>query len=653
MNNSDKWWKSGKSYFGFDKNKSKYKSSLGWEESKLYDNYYTSYSQSTYFYPTSKKEDTEKINNLEKILNKAYQTTRDMIVILDFPFPVDIDFEGSYNHEYDSRRGYNKRRIFIPTEIFDEPDSKYSESDKIGIFCGQGVHEAAHLKFTTFKNYKTFINTLNKINNKNLSDEERKTCDADGNTLVNLVQLFINIIEDERVEDALLKERPGYSQFIIKTKNWKYNLFEQHLAESLTLITKESEEESLKFIANVIKLIRFPENIDFDFIEKYPDAFNEVVEALKNTPTCTIDSCNLGYSIYVILKKHFSEFSKKDSIKSLQELLKNTSFLKNAFRTTTEEILYGKDEDWGESPNITGISEGVIRNPIIGKIVTQKAFRGESDGTFFIKPDYQDKDLYKEIVKDIKKYVPSIRKLIKIKDKNYDFNIYGCRSGILDTNKLAEAYQGVSQVYVRQGKVSTPKTTVCILVDESGSMSCDDKCSYARRAAILINEALKGLPGLDLYIYGHTADENWEGSTELLVYKEGNLGNENSLVDIQGRHENRDGVAIKEAAARVRKFTDSHCLMFVLSDGIPEAFCYGGSDAIEDVRNKVEEIRKDNFDIIQITIDGSDTDIEDSKEMFGEKYVVDLRDDLSHLPLELSKIIKKCVLNNMGSSTTL
>lgn len=653
MNDSDKWWESGKSYFGFDKGKSKYKSSLGWEESKLYDNYYTSYSRSTYSYPTSKEEDTEKINNLEKILNKAYQSTRDMIVILDFPFPVDIDFEGKYNPIYDSRKKWSdRRRIFIPTNIFDEPDSKYSESDKIGIFCGQGVHEAAHLKFTTFQDYKTFMRLLEV---SKLSDEERRYCDADCNSLVNLVQLFINIIEDERVEDALLKERPGYSQFIIKTKNWKYNLFEQHLAKSLERVAK-SEGESLKFIANVIKLIRFPENIDFDFIEKYPDAFNEFVEALKVTPKCTLDSCNLGYCIYAILKNHFSEFSKEeDSIKSLQKVLGGTSFLKGAFETTTEEILYGKDNDWGDQPksSMEKISKGVQKNPIIGKVVTQKAFRGESDGTFFIKPENRNKDSYKKIAKSVKKYVPSIRKLIKIKDKNYDFNIYGCRSGVLDTNKLAEAYQGVSQVYVRQGKVSTPKTTVCILVDESGSMERDYKAEHAREAAVLINEALKGLPGLDLYIYGHTADQNWEGSTELLIYKEGNTGDENSLVDIHGRKENRDGVAIKEAAARVRKFTDSHCLMFVISDGMPCACNYWGVGSIRDVRKKVDEVRKDNFDIIQITIDGDGGDIENSKIMFGKKYVVDLRKDLSQLPLELSKIIKKYVLNNMGSSTTL
>ena len=86
-------------------------------------------------------------------------------------------------------------------------------------------------------------------------------------------------------------------------------------------------------------------------------------------------------------------------------------------------------------------------------------------------------EMPKEMRQDIKELLRSIpstyqchQENSKTSNRNYEFNIHGCRSGLLDEAKIAEAYQGVPQVYIRKGKVETSNSAVVVLIDESGSM---------------------------------------------------------------------------------------------------------------------------------------------------------------------------------------
>ena len=244
-----------------------------------------------------------------------------------------------------------------------------------------------------------------------------------------------------------------------------------------------------------------------------------------------------------------------------------------------------------------------------------------------------------------------IKKIVKGHDRNYDFNILGCRSGLLDTNKLAEAYQGIPQVYIRKGQVRTNKTTVCILIDESGSMGWSvrgglDRIDYARDTAVLLNEALKSIPGIDLYIYGHSGDMVYSGATEINIYREGKKEKaQYALGSVRARSENRDGTAILETAKRVRKFTNDEVLMFIISDGSPSADYYRGYGAVKDTAEKVKQVEQMGFNTIAITICSYRAD-----EMYPRN--IDLSSDLSILPLALGKIVKKLIIQSKKTTTT-
>ena len=297
-----------------------------------------------------------------------------------------------------------------------------------------------------------------------------------------------------------------------------------------------------------------------------------------------------------------------------------------------------------------------IKDPKTGKMLSRLssggAFIGVDSDTFFTVAK-GNKDEYNLDKKLISRYIPGIRKLIRGYDKNFDFNIFGCRSGLLDTTKLAEAYQGIPQVYVRKGTVVTNKLAVVVLIDESGSMGWWDRdgqatrMDLARRGAILLNEALKNQPGIELFIYGHSGDILYSGSTEINIYREGNKSNPYALSEARARSENRDGVAIYEVAARVRKLTTSHILMFVLSDGCPAADGYWGGEAIRHVRKKVTEVQqKMDADVIQISIEY----IEQAARMFDT--FIDISGDVANMSKNLSNTIKKLIIKNKKSVIT-
>ena len=211
------------------------------------------------------------------------------------------------------------------------------------------------------------------------------------------------------------------------------------------------------------------------------------------------------------------------------------------------------------------------------------------------------------------------------------------RSGVLDTTKLAEAVQGVPTVYLREGEVYTDKIAVVILIDESGSMCCAGRIEAARDTAVLLNESLRNLPDVELFIYGHTADGHFSGATELNVYRDKNYKPHYSLGKVSARKENRDGIAILEVAKEVRKQTTNDVVMFILSDGAPAACDYHGRASMQDVKSKVEQVEKMGFSVVQVCINAS----YDPKEMFKHFVILE---DMSKLAFELGKVLKKAIM---------
>ena len=614
---------------GYSGRYSRYRSSLGWSSGRLID---TTSSYLNYSSSSKKKKESVDDKRIDLIM-KAYKAVRDFVVILDFPFDVKIQLTSS-TPKCDSKT----RRLFVPSKVMD--DHNYNDQEKVNIFCGLGIHEAIHLKFTEYRVLETFSRKC-----RTLPSEISPSFNSNH---YHFLMTLVNIIEDERIEDKLLKQRPGYLEFIEKEKQYKYSEF----VSNSKLVMNDTEQMHL--INNLYRLIRFPQDIEVEVVKKYSEFYEKVKNILTPLPTSTKESCVAGTKVYLEVIRLFKElklnYKREDQDDAMFKLFGKLG------ASCYDEVLYGCDYDPGSYIPSDKVSD-MFDSPITEKLISGSASRGVRDRTYFEKMK-GNRDTYLNCLNRVRKYVPAIRKLIKGTDRNYEFTIRGCRHGLLDTDKLAEAYQGVPQVYIRKGEVKTNKTTVCVLIDESGSMryrgrdslgrSCmRTKEDLARDAAILLNESLKNLPGVDLYIYGHTADVYNIGDTVLNVYKEGDIYSPDyALSEIQGRCENRDGNAIFETAKRVRKYTDSDCIMFVISDGSPCANSYGGYEAIKDVKTNVEAVENLGFKVIQISIDS----VHCVKDMFTN--IVDLQMDIANLPKKLSQVIKKTIVSDKTTTVS-
>lgn len=589
---------------------------------------------------------------LFEVLQKAINDTKVLVDILNFPKPIELVV---LPDEY--KEGVN---IFLPTTVMDK--TSLSDSEKIFIINGLGLHEAAHLKYTDRRSFNKFLKTVK---------EKSST------PIFKLASLFINLVEDFRVNSKLLQDRTGLKVFIEKLDEFKYNEVKNSLSDT-------RDELYNDFILSIISLISFPNKIDkskldsFSKVEYMQSALNSISDLIKTTvPKSTIDSCNLGWKCALTLEdiikedilkeagakskvkgkgeadgSEGSEGGKSGDVSSKLEGKLGSVYRKvsKAFKGSFSYSEFDPDSAKQVELNSTTNSSIKKEDSRLQELLTGKAMVGSTKNAIFEKLSNSNvaTSEYLSIKERISKYVPIIKKSVKLSDKNYEYVISGCRSGLLDTNKLAEAYQGVPQVYVRKGVVTTNKTAVCVLIDESGSMWGRNKIIVAQEAAILINEALGNLPGVDLYIYGHTADIKSSNETVVRIYKEGNKTPKTDkylLGNISNNYlcQNRDGNAIREVTGRVRNFTKSKCFLFILSDGEPGACGYGGQKAREDVKEAVINAEKNNFEVVQVTIDHID---KEKCEEMGFKNSINLDNDLSNFPERLAKIIKTAVLKD-------
>ena len=668
---------------GFSKRRKKY-DSLGWWDRKdtstksptttSYSSGFGTYGGGSYrssmssfisgIYSGKSSLSEDATERLDKLVKKSLSLTKEFIAILDLPFKLRIVF----SDESAESCSPDKRRLFIPTKIFDDYTSK-EDDEIINTTVGFGLHEAAHLLYTDFELY---------------SQAKDKEPDK------HFKRFLFNLIEDERVEDLLLRNRPGYSDFINYSRNYKIEVIK---SKGDTLIKKlaswthkcsslsNSEIDICRsIILNVIYAIRYPDLLDNEFVKNHKDFFSKVRKDLLNQPNRTLDSYGLAgkieKEILDYLDTIFTKYYPKGSGSLLdihRKIDESISDNPTTISYYTIDLLYGNDGDGGNSVDISGagyISSEVIKDKRFQghlEVFLGKAEFGSKKDTIFYKPETGDDDLFRKISAKVSKFLPQIRNKVKNVDKNSDINIYGCRTGLLDTTKLVEAIQGVPQVYYRTCKMSTNKTTVCVLVDESGSMdskvSIDDSGIYkdvdwrgrisrahlAREAAILLNNALGSLPGVNLYIYGHTADQKLQGNTELYIYKEPGYDNKFALTNISDKYENRDGVAILEVAKRIRNFTNDQVLMFVISDGQPSAVDYRGDSAIIDTRDKVRIASGLGFDIVQVVI-SCDLRERDVKSMFPNYIMLD--DNIDELPTKLGQILKNSIIGNKKTVVT-
>lgn len=184
-----------------------------------------------------------------------------------------------------------------------------------------------------------------------------------------------------------------------------------------------------------------------------------------------------------------------------------------------------------------------------------------------------------------------------------------------------------------------PQMCVAVLLDESGSMSCGDRETYARATGLILYDFCQGLQ-IPVSVYGHTADIKKYGSLELNSYAEFNSIDKKDrfrIMDSCARDNNRDGAALKYMFEMLDKRPENIKILFVISDGQPYASGYSGHSAEEDMRTLVDTYRKRGVTTIAAAIGSDKPSIE---RIYGKDGFLDIT-DLNKLPVILTNILIK------------
>ena len=601
--------------------------------------------------------------NKRKLLRDSYRHACDIRDIMDIPrnirIQLNVDTETSCT---------DGKTVIVSTKVYD--DNKIDNNVKLDVFLGTTIHEFSHILYTDMAEIRK--NRPNKF----------------------LFNLF-NTIEDERIEYNTTQNYPGYANFIGQAKYYYFDLLYKKA---------EKQDDLMDVLQNILYIVRYPARVDTKVIYRHQVLFNEIKKVLCDFGNNSKAAYDKAEKIYKLLLDYFKfpppppeeqqegdeEQDQSDSSEGQsdsgegQEGSDGSSDPQNSKQSSQKQD--SKDNEGSDKNSKTqsspksGSDEGSAgkkkQEPI--KAYTQEEIKQTAeklaeqmrrlitsntslnsneikdewdskeiadeckqikDDVFIVKQeDYERR--YKADFDTVKQHINGLVNTFSKFFVEQEYRLTGMRRGVLDTNKLAEAYQAVETVYSNKFKRTTPGLDVCVLIDESGSMSGTNIAS-ARKCAILLNEVFLRLKQCDFYVYGHTADNRHTGEVTINVYRDHWNRNRYALGKVESYSNNKDSVAIEETYKMVRKQTSKPLLMFVISDGAPNAYGLRGQPAVEEVKKVVNRIESNGDTLVcQIAIESHFR----PQDMFNH-YVV--MTNMNTFPSDLSGYVMNTLISKL------
>ncbi len=601
--------------------------------------------------------------NKRKLLRDSYRHACDIRDIMDIPRSIRIQL--NVDAETSCTDG---KTVIVSTKVYD--DNKIDNNVKLDVFLGTTIHEFSHILYTDMAEIRK--NRPNKF----------------------LFNLF-NIIEDERIEYNTTQNYPGYANFIGQAKYYYFDLLYKKA---------EKQDDLMDVLQNILYIVRYPARVDTKVIYRHQVLFDKIKKVLCDFGNNSKEAYDKAEKIYKLLLDYFKfpppppeeqqegdeEQDQSDSSEGQsdsgegQEGSDGSSDPQNSKQSSQKQD--SKDNEGSDKNSKTqsspksGSDEGSAgkkkQEPI--KAYTQEEIKQAAeklaeqmrrlitsntslnsneikdewnskeiadeckqikDDVFIVKQeDYERR--YKEDFDTVKQHINGLVNTFSKFFVEQEYRLTGMRRGVLDTNKLAEAYQAVETVYSNKFKRTTPGLDVCVLIDESGSMSGTNIAS-ARKCAILLNEVFLRLKQCDFYVYGHTADNRHMGEVTINVYRDHWNRNRYALGKVESYSNNKDSVAIEETYKMVRKQTSKPLLMFVISDGAPNAYGLRGQPAVEEVKKVVNRIESNGDTLVcQIAIESHFR----PQDMFNH-YVV--MTDMNTFPSDLSGYVMNTLISKL------
>ena len=606
--------------------------------------------------------------NTEELLKSAYAHASDMIKAMNTPYPVTVNVSGSTSYT-------DSRVVFVASDMLD--DKSMSIGQRLDVFTGYAVHEGSHLLYTDWnycrKNpHKTelvrFLRNIlvdemieiklgedkpglanflsaakyhafgRYLNEKNAKQK------ADTDAITEIINAFLKLVRYPKAltPDLILKHgrlllemREVLNPYPDSTKKVAAaadKIYEILIREYQQEMQQESESES-----------------------EQNGQGNSDSESQENDQKSKEDNGSGESSQQQSGNKSQNQQDSEENTKkqdgqpsSGSDKSNNSSGQKNASGSKTvseEEARKRLEEDFNkikqeveklasepksnldEKDQAKGFKDN---NKELALECEGKLERGKTNNTVLFKAE-PNLSVYEQSLRRVKRFIPAVSRALKCNGTEFKTTLRGMRSGYMDPCKIAEAYQGVPSVYMRDNEVKADKMTVALLVDESGSMEIK-KMQAARDTAILFSEALKNVPNISLYIYGYTSRSR---KTMIYKYQEPGYKVKGALGSMIARGTTPTREAIAETVSRIKADRNEKKLLIVISDGDPDS-------SHEKVALEVQAAEKAGIKVMGISID-DDLPERILKLMYGNYIKFS---DMNSLVISLGRVLKKEVLES-------
>ena len=261
-----------------------------------------------------------------------------------------------------------------------------------------------------------------------------------------------------------------------------------------------------------------------------------------------------------------------------------------------------------------------------------------------LKATLKNKASYKAIALSLRSQVAIIRNSFAFRNNKMDRYDFGKTTGDIDQNGLHKFGMKNINLFATKECPKSKDVTIGILLDQSQSMQTNRRDVLAREVVITLVEALKTIKGINLVVYGHTADRNSGHTLDMLPYIDKQAGIDNSAMLEQacGLYQNHDGFAIRFMQQRMianNPISKNHVhKLFMLTDGMPCGYDYR-EEGLPHTTRCVKEIRKAGIDLFAIGIDNAFPK-ESGESLYGKDGFVIINDVKSSLAI-LARQIKK------------
>lgn len=469
------------------------------------------------------------------------------------------------------------KKIFVSNNCIH--DDSLTCFDKMDIMFGLLLHESAHCIYSDFSK---------------LIDKQDK--------FYEIKHYIQNIYEDEAIEEKLCIRWPGNSNFLSSVKKYYFD-------DSIYEIIQNKPVNILdEILVLLLLVIRYPNKIK-EYIEKsenkdqFEAIFNDIYKEINssgyfkmsNSYDVTTKTSLLSEKTFEILKiyikeeeldKQFSEIS-SDEKSSYNMIVESSEKLSSSIEEKSKDQ-FSKLSELKKDKEI--YSE---KDKEINRKITDYFSNPKNNSIYSAKAS--DKTKYNLMANEVIRYSMMIRKKI-LKNEKIDklVTLNNMRSGMLNTNKLAEAYQGIEHSYDRRimtksNKDKKAKYALVIVIDESGSMELQKETS--QKIAIMLYEAFKDEKDIEMFVYGHGDKvNNYIDKVNRNKYVLGNIESQN------GQYEDR---SYKQILENVHSQTKLNAVVISITD----SYYITDDKKFADILNKYKNDYHDSFTLIKLAED--------------------------------------------------